>query len=106
MGIILWSASTVYSAIRLAGWNEMLAAYTIFSGLLWSLSNLLGHLSGSVWWYLYDILAGGVRRRSYIVIYVLCCIDGTLYVVAPTYLVAEAIVSLRTLPTSAYDSPS
>lgn len=72
MGMILWSASTIYGAIHLAGWNELFptavelwfwrgsAASLVFSGLLWFALNFLGHVSGSVWWYWYDILAGDV----------------------------------------------
>ncbi|KAI1757955.1 hypothetical protein F4782DRAFT_536656 [Xylaria castorea] len=118
MGIILWSASTVYGAVHLAGWNEQFptsietwfwrasAAYIVFSGVLWSLLNTMGHLSGSVWWYWYDILATTKRRNSHVVIYILCFIGGSLYVVARVYLVGEALVSLRRLPESAYQSPS
>ncbi|KAI0201729.1 hypothetical protein F4808DRAFT_96573 [Astrocystis sublimbata] len=118
MGIILWSASTVYGAVHLAGWNEQFptsietwfwrasAAYIVFSGVLWSALNTMGHLSGSVWWYWYDILATTERRRSHIVIYILCCIGGSLYVVARVYLVGEAFVSLRRAPESVYQSPS
>ncbi|PQK15799.1 hypothetical protein BB8028_0006g01210 [Beauveria bassiana] len=118
MGLVLWNASTVYGAIHLAGWHEAFptvleswfwrvsAMYIIFSGLLWSFLNLLGHVSGHVWWYWYEILAGGVRRRSHVVIYVLCCIGGTLYIVARVFLVLEAFISIRALPASAYQSPS
>ncbi|KAK8069456.1 hypothetical protein PG994_006072 [Apiospora phragmitis] len=118
MGVVLWSASTLYSAVHLAGWNEVLptpaeqwfwrasGAYLVFSGLLWSILNLLGHFSGSVWWYWYNQLAGYGSRTSRVVLLILCSIDGTLYVVARVYLVVGALVSLRALPASAYDSPS
>nr|WNZ75644.1 hypothetical protein [Trichoderma harzianum] len=118
MGIILWCSSTVYGAVHVAGWNEqfptnveswfwrMSGVYIVFSGLLWSFFNLMGHLSGSVWWFWYGILEGAERKRSHILIYVLCCIGGTLYVIARVYLVLEAFISLRALPAAAYDSPS
>ncbi|KAM6486902.1 hypothetical protein HDV62DRAFT_233634 [Trichoderma sp. SZMC 28011] len=118
MGIILWCSSTVYGAVHVAGWNEqfptnveswfwrMSGVYIVFSGLLWSFFNLMGHLSGSVWWFWYGILEGAERKRSHILIYVLCCLGGTLYVIARIYLVLEAFISLRALPAAAYDSPS
>ena len=61
MGMILCFSSTVYGAVHLAGWNQILptnveqwfwrasAAYIVFSGLLWSFLNLLGQASGNVW---------------------------------------------------------
>lgn len=118
MGAILWFATTIYGAIHLAGWNEHFptvveswfwrgsAAYLIFSGLLWSFLNLMGHYSCSVWLYWYELLAGYVKRRTHMLIYVLSVIGGTLYVIARLYLVIEAFVSLRSLPASVYESPS
>ena len=118
MGVILWTASMAYGAVHAAAWYEhfpteieswfwrMSAVYIVFSGILWSLLNLMGHFSGSVWWYWYDILAGHERRPSHVVIYILCCIGGTLYIIARVYLVAESFVSLRALPESTYQSPS
>lgn len=118
MGIVLWTVTILYGAVHLAGWNEQFptsmeqwfwrgsAAYLVFSGLLWSLLNLMGHLSGGVWWFWYDMLAGHGSPRAYFTLLVLCCIGGSLYVVARVFLVVEAFVSLRALPASAYQSPS
>jgi len=118
MGMIMWGASTVYGAIHLAGWNDLFptiaekwfwrisAAYIIFSGILWAFLNMLDLLSGSVWIYWYDILAGSVRKRSHVLIYGLCLLGGSLYIIARTFLVVEAFISLRALPAAAYVSPS
>ncbi|KAK4903723.1 hypothetical protein LTR49_026689 [Elasticomyces elasticus] len=118
MGMIMWCSSTIYGAIHLAGWHEIFpttieqwfwrgsAAYIIFSGLLWSFLNLCGQLSGAVWLYWYNLLAGNVCRKGRTLIYILGCVGGTLYVAARTYLVVEAFISLRALPASAYLSPS
>ena len=118
MGSILWTASTIYGAIHLAGWNElfptmveswfwrMSAAYIVWSGLLWSGLNLLGHFSDSVWWFWYGILAGDISKSVYYVIYFLSGIGGTLYFVARSYLVLEAFISLRSLPEATYNSPA
>lgn len=86
MGMILWFSSTIYGAVHLAGWNQIFPTTIeqwfwrasvldiVFSGLLWSFLHLLGHASGNVWLYWYDVLAGDVRRRSHILIYVLSAI--------------------------------
>jgi hypothetical protein len=118
MGMVMWVASTVYGAIHLAGWKDSFpttvemwfwrisAAYIVFSGLLWAFLNMLDFLSGSVWIYWYEILAGHVRRKSHTLIYGLCVLGGSLYVIARTFLVVEAFISLRALPAAAYNSPS
>jgi hypothetical protein len=118
MGMVMWGASTVYGAVHLAGWKDSFptpvemwfwrtsAAYLVFSGLLWAFINLLDFLSGSVWVYWYDILAGDRHRRSHVLILGFCVLGGVLYVVARIYLVVEAFVSLRALPAAAYVSPA
>lgn len=118
MGMVMWGASTVYGAVHLAGWKDSFptpaemwfwrtsAAYLVFSGLLWAFINLLDFLSGSVWLYWYEILAGDRRGRSHILILGLCVLGGVLYVVARIYLVVEAFISLRALPAAAYVSPA
>ena len=117
MTMTMWLASTVYGAIHLAGWNDLFpsvvekwlwrtsSAYVVFSGLLWAFLNILDFLSGSVWLYWFETLAG-VQRKSHMLIYGLCVVGGLLYVVARTFLVAEAFISLRALPAAAYVSPS
>ncbi|KAM0714818.1 hypothetical protein Q7P37_009282 [Cladosporium fusiforme] len=118
MGMVMWGASTVYGAIHMAGWNDSFptsvemwfwrasAAYLVFSGLLWAFINLLDFLSGSVWLYWYEILAGDRPRRSHSLIFGLCILGGSLYVVARVYLVVEAFISLRALPAATYASPA
>lgn len=118
MGMIMWGSTLIYGSVHLAGWNELFpsiielwfwrgsALYVIFSGLLWTLLNLCGHVSGPVWVYWYEFLASDTRRKSHLLIYVSAFIGGSLYAVARVYLVAEAFISLRALPASAYASPS
>ncbi len=80
--------------------------YIMFSGLLWSPINLLAHLSGSVWWLWYDLLAGKAPYIQRMAILSLCALGGLLYVVARLYLVVEAFSSLRALPVGAFLCPS
>lgn len=118
MGIVIWASSIVYGAVHVAAWNERFptileswlwrssAAYLVFSGVLWSLLNLMGHFSGTVWWFWYKILASQKHLKSRVLLYSLCALGGSLYVFARVYLVVEAVVSLRELPASAYQSPN
>ena len=117
MGSFLWFASVTYSAVHLAAWNigfptnierwmwRFASLYIGFSGILWLGINLLSQSSKRIWWHWYYSLVRRERGVLNILIGVLCGIYGFIYVVARSFVVVEAFISLRSLPKAAYYSP-
>lgn len=117
MGMILWFASMAYGAVHLAAWNEYFPSkleawmwrsssiYITWSGLVWLSINLLAHLSKSIDAYWERVMALQASRVSHLFLGFLCSICGIAYVFARAYLVVEAIVSIRQMPVTAYQTP-
>ena len=117
MGMILWFASMAYGAVHLAAWNEHFpsnleawmwrssSVYITWSGFLWVVINLLAHLSTSINNYWERVLVFQASRASHFIIGLLCSMCGIAYVFARVYLVLEALISIRQLPLTAYETP-
>lgn len=118
MGMILWGASMVYGAIHVAAWDyffpteierlfwHLSSVWVTFCAGFWLLTNLLAHFFpfiDRVW------VAYNERRIGWLgtgVITLLCILCGVSYIMSRAYLVIEAFVSIREVPTGVYDTPS
>ncbi|KAH0275422.1 hypothetical protein KCU91_g4576, partial [Aureobasidium melanogenum] len=117
MGTVLWAASIAFSAVHIAAWNagfpteaeawlwRFSSMYIGFSGLLWAFLHVMAELSAILWWTWYDIMIGEASQVLTMLVTALCSMCGVIYILARAYLVVEAFVELRSLPTMAYAIP-
>jgi hypothetical protein len=117
MGTVLWAASIAFSAVHIAAWHagfpteveawlwRSSSMFIGFSGLLWALLHVAAELSATLWWTWYDVMIGEASQVLTVLVTGLCSVCGVLYVLARAYLVVEAFVELRSLPTMAYAIP-
>ena len=117
MGIALWFASMAFGGIHAAAWYDYLpsttetwlwrcsALYITWSGLVWTLINLIAQLWKPFddYWNRTRLLQPPFAKSKALV--AICGICGFLYTFARTYLVVEAFISIRKLPVSAYQTP-
>ncbi|KAL6717240.1 hypothetical protein ACLMJK_005155 [Lecanora helva] len=117
MGMALWSASMAFGGIHAAAWYDYFpstveawlwrcsALYITWSGLVWMLINLTAQMWKPFddYWNRTRLLRFPFARSTGLVI--VCGVCGSLYTFARMYLVIEAFISIRELPTSAYQTP-
>lgn len=118
MGMVLWGASMAYGAIHVAAWDyffptaleqlfwHLSSVWVTFCAAFWLLTNLLAHFIpfiDRVW------VAYNERKLGWFstgVITLLCILCGVSYIASRAYLVVEAFVSIRRVPTAVYQTPS
>ena len=117
MGMVLWFATMVFGAVHVAAWNDYFpttleawlwrtsALFIAASGLLWLGINMLASMSKKINAFWDRFVARKAHRLSYVVILTLCAICGAAYIFARAFLVIEAFLSMRELPSQAYDTP-
>lgn len=117
MGMALWFATIAFGGVHAAAWNEYFPSkveswlwrsssiYIMASGLLWLCINFLGQVSKPFDAYWEEILAHHAGFWSYTIIGSLCTVCGLAYGFARMFLVVEAVISLRSLPIMAYQTP-
>lgn len=117
MGTVLWAASIAFSAVHIAAWNagfpteaeawlwRFSSMFIGFSGLLWAFLHVMAELSATLWWTWYDVVIGEASQILTMLVTALCSMCGVIYILARAYLVVEAFVELRSLPTMAYAIP-
>lgn len=117
MGMVLWFASMAFGAVHIAAWKAYFpsteeswlwrcsAIYIAASGLLWMMINLIAQVCKPLnkFWDKFMIMQG--NRTSYVILGFICSLCGAAYVFARIFLVLEAFISLRQLPTGVYISP-
>ena len=118
MGMILWCASMVFGAIHLTAWNEQFpssaeawlwrasAICIASSGLVWLLINMLAGIFPQIDAFWDRVVAFRATWLSILLIGILCAAYGLAYVLARSFLVIEAFISIRALPAAAYDTPN
>jgi hypothetical protein len=118
MGMTLWGASMAYGAIHVAAWHYFFPTYT--EKLLWHLSSVWVTFCAAFWLvihllaYFFPIIdriwiAYNERRLGLFwtcVITLLCILCGISFVGSRAFLVVEAFVSIRVVPTAVYEAPS
>ncbi|KAI5211332.1 hypothetical protein E4T38_01381 [Aureobasidium subglaciale] len=117
MGTVLWVASIIFSAVHIAAWHASFPSeaeawlwrfssmFIGFSGLLWAFLHVLAEVSARLWWTWYDVMIGEASQILTMAITALCSMCGIVYLLARAFLVVEAFVELRSLPTMAYAIP-
>ena len=118
MGMTLWGASMAYGAIHVAAWDYFFPTYleqlfwhlssvwVTFCAAFWLLTNMLAHLFpfiDRVWIAYNDRKLGWF---SFGLITLLCILCGVSYIVSRAYLVVEAFVSIRRVPSDVYKTPA
>lgn len=117
MGMALWLSSSMYGGIHIAAWSDFFP--TSVERLLWRFSATYIASSGAFWlllcvvafrwpWasqYWDRFIELRAHKIEYIVLGFGATICGIAYIFARVFLVVDAVVSLRQLPISAYDTP-
>ena len=118
VGLILWLANFAYGAIHAAAWTEHFptnaekwlwrscSAYIGFCGGLWVVLNYAAQAYRplNVFWERW--MDGGGKRWQHILLGIPVVICGLSLIFARGFIVVEAFLSIRSLPTAAYDTPS
>lgn len=117
VGMILWLACFAYGAIHLAAWNDHFPSvvekwlwrssslYIGFCGGLWIVLNYVAQAYGPLNSFWEKWMDGGGRRWQNGLIGVPVVVCGLSLVFARAFIVIEAFVSIRELPSGAYDTP-
>ena len=117
IGVVLWFASMAYGAVHLAAWNQYFptpqelflwrfsALCITGSGLVWSLINMMARMFPAINAFWDGVVAFRTHRLNYVWIGTLCGICGLAYCFSRVFLVFEAFVSLRKLPSGAFETP-
>lgn len=118
MGMSLWFVSIAYGGVHTAAWDGYFPSevetwlwrssslYIMASGLLWLCINFLGYVSEPIDRYWDRIVARQAGWWSYTILGPLCIVCGLAYGFARIFLVVEALISLRSLPPAAYETPN
>lgn len=118
MGIALWFASIAFAAIHVAAWNEYFplllerwlwrssSLYLAWAGGIWLSINVLALLSKNFakLWDTAD--TGRASKWAYFTLIPICTVCGLSYAFARTFLVVEAVISLRQMPPNMYITPN
>ncbi|KAI0902288.1 hypothetical protein F4806DRAFT_446459 [Annulohypoxylon nitens] len=117
VGMVLWLANLCYGGIHIAGWNEHFP--TIAESWLWRSSALYIGFCGGLWVVLNAIVAkipalnefwehwmdGKKTWWQNLGLGALVLLCGFSLVLARIFIVVEAVISIRELPASAYQTP-
>ena len=116
MGMVLWSASMVYGGVHATAWNGYFPSRSeailwrassvciAGSGLTWILINMFARTSEHFKAYWKEVETLRAHWTSLVSLGTLATLCGLAYVLARIYLVTEAFISLRRLPTAVFDT--
>ncbi|KAI9713056.1 MAG: hypothetical protein M1820_001041 [Bogoriella megaspora] len=117
MGMALWLSSSLYGGIHIAAWSEYFP--TAAERFLWHFSSLYIAASGAFWLLLCVIafrwpwassywdrfIELRAWKLEYAVLGLVSTVCGLAYIFARVFLVVDAVISLRRLPSGAYETP-
>lgn len=118
MGMTLWGTSMAYGAIHISAWQYFFPTYA--EKLLWHLSSGWVTFCAAFWLMIHLLayyfpaidniwVAYNERRLGWLatgVITLLCILCGLSFVGSRAFLVLEAFVSIREVPSGVYDTPN